>query len=418
MLSGLHHVTAIASDAQSNVDFFVGCLGLRLVKVTVNFDAPENYHLYYGDEIGRPGTLVTFFVWPSAKRGRKGLGQASVVSFAIPETAIRYWMERLSENGLRYEGPIQRLGSQLLTFFDHDDLQVELVAVPGVNGRPPWTGSVVPGEFGIRGLWGVTQLVGEHQAEEALLTRTLGFHRRAEGANHRLRYTSDNPDVSVLDLLVLPGLPAGQLGAGAIHHVAWRAKNETEQAAWRHSLLAHGYTVTPVLDRTYFRSIYFRTPGGVLYEIATDGPGFTVDEPATELGAHLQLPSWLEPRRMELRTQFAVAQPDRQLRMSAAGAMMQSFAFRHRYVAPQPGGLPVTLLLLHGAGGDETSLLPIAAEIAPGTALISPRGKTLVDGMLRFFPGTTNAALGTAELDHDISELADFAGDRGRLLPL
>ncbi len=161
MTTGLHHITAIASDAQSNVDFYTGCLGLRLVKVTVNFDAPETYHLYYGDELGRPGTLLTFFVWPSARQGRKGLGQASVVSFAIPPASIQYWMDRLADHGLRFEGPIQRLGSQLLTFFDHDDLQIELVAHPAAELRPSWAGSVVPAEYGIRGLWGVTQLVAE-----------------------------------------------------------------------------------------------------------------------------------------------------------------------------------------------------------------------------------------------------------------
>jgi len=297
MSRGLHHVTAIASDAQSNVDFYTGCLGLRLVKVTVNFDAPDTYHLYYGDELGRPGTLLTFFVWPSARQGRKGLGQASVVSLAIPPTSIQYWMERLAEHGLRYEGPIQRFGSQLLTFFDHDDLQIELVAHPGSDKGPSWSGGVVPGEYGIRGLRGATQLVAEAEAEAAFLTHTLGFRLQAEGANHRLRYVSDDEAGSVLDLLVLPGLPAGGLGVGTIHHVAWRAADDADQAERRRTLLAEGHGVTPVVDRVYFQSIYFRTPGGVLFEIATDGPGFTVDEPASELGTHLELPSWLEPRR-------------------------------------------------------------------------------------------------------------------------
>ena len=300
-LAGIHHVTAIAGDPQRNVDFYTGFLGLRLVKVTVNFDAPDTYHLYYGDGMGRPGTLLTFFPWPGARRGRKGAGQASVVAFAIPEAALRFWGNRLHNGGIPYEGPINRWGHNVLTFFDPDDLQIELVACPEADTREPWAGGPVPAEFGLRGLYGVTLIEDTLKPLEELLAHLPGFRWVGAGANNRYRYAVGvGSTLAYVDLLVLPGMGHGQMGTGAIHHVAWRTPASAEQIAWRTNLLELRLPVTPVLDRKYFQSIYFREPGGVLFEMATDGPGFTVDEPETSLGSTLQLPANLEGQRAEI----------------------------------------------------------------------------------------------------------------------
>jgi glyoxalase family protein len=297
-LAGIHHVTAIAGDAQSNIDFYTGFLGLRLVKVTVNFDAPETYHFYYGDGLGRPGTLLTFFAQPDARQSRKGPGQASIVAFAIPPAAIRYWMDRLAGQGILYEGPIHRGEHTLLTFFDADDLQIELVACPEADGREPWAGGPVPEAYALRGLYGVT-LVEENLEQSAdLLTPTLGFQYLGEMPNNRYRFRmGQGSNRAYVDLLVLPRMAAGRMGIGAIHHVAWRTPDPAGQLRCRETLTGLGYRVTPVLDRQYFRSIYFQEPGGVRFEIATDGPGFTIDEDPASLGTALQLPPHLAPQR-------------------------------------------------------------------------------------------------------------------------
>ncbi len=314
-LAGIHHVTAIAGEPKPNIEFYAGFLGLRLVKVTVNFDAPDSYHLYYGDGLGRPGTLLTFFAEPATRPGRKGAGQASIVAFAILPTAVRFWMDRLHARGLPYEGPIQRGDSAVLTFFDADDLQIELVACDEAAGRAAWSDGPLPGAYALRGLYGVTVIEEALAPTAALLTQTLGFVDLGAGPNHRQRYgLGEGSARAYVDVLSLPGMLPAKMGRGALHHVAWRAPDDAGQAAWRRTLLGAGLAVTGVLDRKYFRSIYFREPGGALFEIATDEPGFTVDEPAWALGSALQLPEHLAARRAEIegrlpRLHFAAAWP-------------------------------------------------------------------------------------------------------------
>ena len=287
-IPGIHHVTAIAGDPQRNLEFYTGLLGLRLVKLTVNFDDPDTYHLYYGDGAGRPGTILTFFPWPGAPKGRTGTGQLTVVAFSAPEGALGYWMERVRAHGIDFEGPSTRFGEQVLAFRDPDGLRLELVSHAGGEGHA------------IRGFHGVTLSEQGHERTAALLTGTLGF-RFAGQAGNRFRYqTAFGGPGSFVDILDLPEEPPGRVAAGTVHHVAWRAAGAAEQQAWREEIARQGLNVTPVVDRKYFRSIYFREPGGVLFEIATDPPGFTVDEPLEELGTHLLLPPWLEPRRAEI----------------------------------------------------------------------------------------------------------------------
>lgn len=296
-LPGIHHVTAIAADPQRNLDFYTGLLGLRLVKLTVNFDDPGSYHLYYGDELGHPGTVLTFFSWPGAPRGRRGSGQTISTAFSVPEGALAYWVERLGSRGIPLEGPISRFGDEVLLFQDPDGLSLEMVAHAGVGAGSPWQEGPVPPGQAIRGLHGVTLAEAELEPTATLLAETLGFSLVGREGN-RYRYQAGVPgEGQMVDLLHLPEEPAGQIFAGTVHHVAWRVPDDRGQQAWRQRIGAAGLKVTAVQDRQYFRSIYFREPGGVLFEIATDPPGFTLDESRESLGGSLRLPPWLEPQR-------------------------------------------------------------------------------------------------------------------------
>ena len=299
-IPGIHHVTAIAGDPQRNVDFYVGTLGLRMVKRTVNFDDPGTYHLYYGDESGRPGSLLTFFPWPGAPRGRLGSGQATATSYSIPAESVGFWLERLKQRGVAARRPESRVGDQVISFSDPDGLPLELVASQEPDPRTPWREGPVPAEHAIRGFHGVTLLEERPEATARLLIETLGFRAAGEDEGRRRFVTGRGGPGSVVDLVADPGAPRGIVAVGTVHHVAWRARSDAEQEGWRNEVAALGYNVTPVIDRKYFRSVYFREPGGVLFEIATDAPGFAVDESPERLGQSLVLPPWLEPRRPEL----------------------------------------------------------------------------------------------------------------------
>ncbi len=302
-ISGIHHVTAIAGDPQQNVDFYAGVLGLRLIKLTVNFDDPGTYHLYYGDGLGSPGTIMTFFPWPGAPRGVVGLGQVGITAFSVPAAAIDYWRGRLEAHGVAVRGPDARFDEQVLSLEDPDGLPLELVACGG-DARPGWERGPVPGEHAVRGFHSAALAErGPREASEPttrLLAESMGFRLVAE-AGDRLRYAmGDGGPGALVDVLMLTGAPRGQLAAGTIHHVAWRTPDDAHQAAWRAEIAAAGLDVTPVRDRQYFRSIYYREPGGVLFEIATDPPGFATDEAPEHLGERLMLPPWLEPKRDSL----------------------------------------------------------------------------------------------------------------------
>ncbi|MEO7218631.1 MAG: ring-cleaving dioxygenase [Gemmatimonadaceae bacterium] len=306
--SGIHHVTAIASDPQRNIDFYAGVLGLRLVKRTVNFDDPTTFHFYFGDEIGRPGSLLTFFPWPNAHRGRQGAGQAAVTSFGIVPGSVGFWLDRLLRLGVEFEQPITRFdGERVIALKDPDGLLLELVSHQRVEQSdaleqsPDTTAEAqIPAIHGIRGLYSVTLWQDGHQQTAELLTGSLGF-KLAREQGSIFRYTSDNGRPgSIVDLRIVSGLWPGVMGAGTVHHVAFRAENSAIQLDVRTQLESNGYNVTPQLDRDYFMSVYFREPGGVLFEVATDGPGFAVDEPVELLGRALKLPPWLEPRRFEI----------------------------------------------------------------------------------------------------------------------
>jgi glyoxalase family protein len=311
----IHHVTAIAREPQRNLDFYAGILGMRLVKLTVNYDDPGTYHFYYGDELGRPGTLLTFFPWTGSRPGRQGVGQINGVGLAVPQGSLGYWLERLLTRGVKFEGPTRRFGEQVLAFMDPDGLMLELVATPRVSGVDGWRDGPVPVEHAVRGVHGVTIWEDGDAGSAAFLTGTMGYAIRAEEANRvRLESGSDGPG-TVVELRRAPGFWRGTDGAGTVHHVAFRAPDDAEQATRQRGLREMGVQVTDVRDRSYFRSIYFREPGGVLFEIATDGPGFTLDESPPELGTTLRLP----PRLETLRERLEVALPP--LRLPHAEAM-------------------------------------------------------------------------------------------------
>ncbi len=298
-IPGIHHVTAIAGEPQQNIDFYADFLGLRLVKLTVNYDDPETYHLYYGDEDGHPGTILTFFPWPGAPRGRKGAGQVTTTSFSIPPDSASYWVERLRGHGVSFTGPVSRFDERLISFSDPDGLNLELVAHAG-ESRSGWRRGPVPQEHAIRGFFGVTLSEEGYEKTSSLLTLTMGFELvKQEGNRFRYAARSGGPGSSV-DLLCQPDARPGVVSVGTVHHVAWRTPDDVQQKKWREELVEAGLNVTPVIDRRYFHSIYFREPGGVLFEIATDPPGFTIDERKEELGKMLMLPPQLEPLRGHL----------------------------------------------------------------------------------------------------------------------
>jgi glyoxalase family protein len=297
---GIHHITAIAGDPQRNLDFYAGVLGMRLVKLTVNFDDPATYHLYYGDELGHPGSILTFFPWPGGQPGRQGTGQIGTVSLAIPPASLGFWIERLLAHNIRYEGPARRFDEKVLAFKDPDGLLLELVASPRVINTPPWTEGPVPAEHAVRGLHGATLWEAGDTGSADFLTRTMDFQPVGEEGNVLRFQSADLGSGTVVDLRRAAGFWRGAGGVGTVHHMAFRAHDDQVQLAKRGEIEKQDVDITPVIDRQYFHSVYFREPGGVLFEIATDPPGFTMDESAAELGTHLKLPPVYEASRAEI----------------------------------------------------------------------------------------------------------------------
>ena len=299
-LLGLHHITAIAADPKRNVDFYTRVLGLRFVKKSVNQDDPGTYHLYYGDNTGSPGTALTFFPWIGTRRGRPGQGQAYATGFSIAAGSLDFWRERLAR--LKVEtGPVEtRFNDQVLPVFDGDGLRLDLVFTAEPDSRKPAPSTDVPAPLGIRGFHSATLALASPTATVALLTETMGYRRVGE-SGQRTRFTvgAGGPGTYV-DILTDPSVPRGLNGAGTVHHIAFRVADDAAQLAAHAEIEARGLGISPVIDRAYFKSVYYREPGGVLFEIATDVPGFTFDEPVETLGTRLSLPPRLEPHRAEI----------------------------------------------------------------------------------------------------------------------
>ena len=294
---GLHHVTAFSGPTVRTVDFYTRVLGLRLVKKTVNFDDPGTYHLYFGDEAGTPGTILTFFPVEHAAPGRVGIGQVSETAFRVPKASIGAWTHRFVAMNVAHDAPVTVFGESVLRFRDPDGMPLALVGVEGAEAEPAWAGADLAPEQAIRGFHGVTLLLREAGPTAAILTGVLGFEEvGSEGTSVRLKGSAALG--GFVTIRAVGDFLPGRQGAGSVHHIAFRARDDAAQEAMAAALRrVHGLSVTEQRDRQYFRSIYFREPGGVLFEIATDAPGFSVDEPADALGTALKLPPFLEPHR-------------------------------------------------------------------------------------------------------------------------
>lgn len=294
--AGIHHITAMVNDAQRTIDFYAGVLGLRLVKKTINFDRPEVYHLYFGNGSGQPGTVITFFPWPKQLKGRIGIGQVGVTGYVIPKGSLEFWENRLRKFGVEFSAEV-RFGEKYLKFQDPDGLEIELVER---NEGPvnDWSFGEVRPEVAIKGFSGATLISAQPHKTAEVLENVLGLELVGQEEGF-LRFKAEAELGNTIDIKLTPSV-RGLMGAGTVHHIAWRARNEEELVKWQSSLQEKSFYPTEVRDRQYFKAIYFHEGGGILFEIATDPPGFTVDEPLDRLGEKIMLPSWLESKREEL----------------------------------------------------------------------------------------------------------------------
>ncbi len=297
---GIHHITAIAGDAKRNLDFYTKVIGLRLVKKTVNFDDPHTYHFYYGNKNGAPGTILTFFPWESITAGRRGTRQVTEIGYSVPEGSLDFWVKRFEEHNVIYNKTSKKFGEQYLTFLDPDGLKFELTVPQKADARLPWETSDISAEHAIRGFHNITITTADIKPTAYILTEIFGYQLFEQEVN-RYRFITNSVDsAAIVDLVEVPGEGVGHVAGGSVHHVAFRVKDEETLMAYREKIASLGLHITEKIDRNYFYSLYFREPGGVLFELATDNPGFAVDEPVEELGTHLKLPAQYESRRNEI----------------------------------------------------------------------------------------------------------------------
>jgi glyoxalase family protein len=297
MIGGIHHITAITGSAADNLSFYNQLLGLRLIKKTVNFDDPYTYHLYYGDAVGTPGTALTFFPWEHLPQGRPGTGMVTAVAFVTARSALDFWWDRLRSFHVAV-GATERFGDPVLQFKDPDGLGLELIGLDEPSTVSVWQNGPVPAAEAIRGFHSATESTGHIATSRALLVGLMKMTPEGvEGNRHRFRITDRHTPGRFYDMVMDENTPKGEMGTGSVHHIAFRTPTEEAQTGWQSLLRQNGFSVTPVRDRSYFRSIYFHEPGGVLFEIATDGPGFTIDETPERLGHALKLPPQYEPMR-------------------------------------------------------------------------------------------------------------------------
>jgi glyoxalase family protein len=296
-IKGLHHVTAVAGDPQQNLDFYRNVLGQRLVKRTVNFDAPDTYHFYFGDDAGSPGSILTFFAWPNMPRGVHGNGETNSVAYNVPAGSLAFWQAHLQQNNINVDPVQKRFGEDVLSFADPDGMRVELIESPSVVPVRHWEDGPIPQSRALLGFHSVTLWVDRVEPTVELLTHHMGYTAK-EQEGQRYRFAGDaGASGHIVDLVHRPGEPRAEFGVGSIHHIAFRVPTDEKQLEYQNAIRRAGFRVTDVMDRNYFHSIYFRERGGVLFEIATDTPGFAIDEPAETLGETLRLPEWYEPNR-------------------------------------------------------------------------------------------------------------------------
>jgi glyoxalase family protein len=297
---GLHHITAIAGDAQRNYDFYTKVLGLRLVKKTVNFDDPGTYHFYYGDQVGTPGSILTFFPWEGIQKGRTGVGMATEIGYAVPRGSLEFWANRLKGSGIKHQPVAERFGEPYLQLEDPDGLLLNLVVPNADDKRAPWTTAEVNEANATKGFHSVTLTLRHADRTARILTDIFGYNQPQQEGNLYRFVTDANPAANIVDIKEEPNGTPGVNAAGTNHHVAFRAKDDTVMMEFREKIVSAGFHITEKIDRNYFYSLYFREPGGVLFEIASDNPGFAIDESVSELGTHLMLPAQYEKSRKQI----------------------------------------------------------------------------------------------------------------------
>jgi glyoxalase family protein len=297
---GLHHITAIAGNPKRNLDFYTKVLGQRFVKRTVNFDDPGTYHFYFGNETGTPGTVLTFFPWQNVRQGYNGTGMATNIGYSVPDGSLEFWTHRFKQFGVKHEEAGEKFGEKHLSFQDPDGLKLDLVVAKNEDTRKPWETDEIKSTVATKGFHSVTLTLRRLEPTIEVLTDILGYHLLKQEGNHYRFVTDAIDNANVVDLIIAPDVPAGLNAAGTNHHVAFRVQDDNILMDYREKVLSKGYNITPKIDRDYFFSLYFREPGGVLFELATDNPGFTKDEPLNELGTHLKLPEQYESARAEI----------------------------------------------------------------------------------------------------------------------
>lgn len=295
-IQGLHHVTAVARDPQRNIDFYRNVLGQRFVKRTVNFDAPDTYHFYFGDHVGSPGSILTFFAWTQMPRGVRGNGETNALAYKVPKNSLAFWQEHLKKNNVSTNSEML-FGEKVLSFEDPDSMRVELIESESSSSTKFWEAGTIPQEYALQGFHSVTLWVDELEPTVALLKNQMGYQAAGQ-EEKRYRFSGDkNVSGHIVDIIHRPGKMSASFGAGSIHHIAFRVPNDEAQLEYQSLIRDAGFRITEVMDRNYFHSIYFREHAGVLFEIATDTPGFAIDEPVDTLGEALKLPEWFEPNR-------------------------------------------------------------------------------------------------------------------------
>lgn len=299
-IKGLHHITAIAGNAQRNLDFYTQVLGLRLIKRTVNFDDPTTYHFYFADRIGTPGNILTFFPWDNIGRGKIGTGMPTHIGYAVPEGSLAFWKDRFANNNIIHQDVNTKFGEEYLSFEDPDGLLIELIIPSVTDNRKGWETPEITNDVSLKGFHSITLTLDNITATAGILTEVFGYTLVKQEAN-RFRFMTDSIDnANMVDLLEIPHLAPGHTAAGTNHHVAFRVKDEDVLMRYRDKIASRGLYITPKINRDYFFSLYFREPGGVLFELATENPGFTIDESIGDLGMHLMLPKQYEPSRKEI----------------------------------------------------------------------------------------------------------------------